>query len=121
VHTVDADSTATPAEFRAGALSLLTSDDRPDAVFCLYERQAVELLAAARETGVDVPGQMLVATIAEMGLAASSHPGLTTLELKQDELGAAAASLLIDGLEGRPVVSVRDVPTSITVRASTRR
>ena len=121
VHTVDADSTATPAEFRAGALSLLTSDDRPDAVFCLYERQAVELLAAAREAGVDVPGQMLVATIAEMGLAASSHPGLTTLELNQDELGAAAASLLIDGLEGRPVASVRDVPTSITVRASTRR
>ncbi|MET0800205.1 MAG: LacI family DNA-binding transcriptional regulator [Actinomycetota bacterium] len=121
VHAVDADSTASAGEFRAGALSLLASDDRPDAVFCLYERQAVELLAAARETGVDVPAEMLVATIAEMGLAASSHPGLTTLELNQDELGVAAASLLIDRLEGRPAASVRDVPTTITIRGSTRR
>lgn len=121
VHTIDADSTATPAEFRAGAASFLASDGRPDAVFCLYERQAVELLAAARESGIDVPGQLLVATIAEWGLAASANPGLTTLELHQDRLGEVAASILIDALEGRPAASVRDVPTSISVRASTIR
>jgi DNA-binding LacI/PurR family transcriptional regulator len=121
VHTVDADSTAAPAEFRAGAEAFLAMGDRPDAVFCLYERQAVELLAAARDRGIDVPGDLLVATIAEMGLAASSHPGLTTLELNQDRLGEAAATLLVDVLEGRPAASVRDVPTAITVRASTMR
>jgi DNA-binding LacI/PurR family transcriptional regulator len=121
VHTVDADSTATPAEFRAGAEAFLASEGRPDGVFCLYERQAVELLAAARDAGVDVPGDLLVATIAEMGLAGSSHPGLTTLELNQDRLGETAAALLIDVLEGRAAASVRDVPTSITVRASTTR
>jgi DNA-binding LacI/PurR family transcriptional regulator len=121
VHTVDADSTATPEEFRAGAAAFLTAEDRPDAVFCLYERQAVELLAAARDAGVDVPGELLVATIAEMGLAGSSSPGLTTLELNQDRLGEAAATVLVDVLEGRPAASVRDVPTSISVRASTSR
>jgi DNA-binding LacI/PurR family transcriptional regulator len=121
VHTVDADSTAEPAVFRDGAAGFLADDDHPDAVFCLYERQAVELLAVARELGVDVPGDLLVATIAEMGLAASSHPGLTTLELNQDRLGEVAAALLIDVLEGRPAASVRDVPTSITVRGSTVR
>jgi DNA-binding LacI/PurR family transcriptional regulator len=121
VHTVDADSTAAPSELRAGAEAFLANDDRPDAVFCLYERQAVELLAAARDRGIDVPGDLLVATIAEMGLAASSHPGLTTLELNQDRLGEAAATLLVDVLEGRPAASVRDVPTAITVRASTMR
>jgi DNA-binding LacI/PurR family transcriptional regulator len=56
-----------------------------------------------------------------MGLAGSSHPGLTTLELNQDRLGETAAALLIDVLEGRAAASVRDVPTSITVRASTTR
>jgi DNA-binding LacI/PurR family transcriptional regulator len=121
VHTVDADSTATPAEFRAGASAFLASPDRPDGVFCLYERQAVELLAAAREVGVEVPGDLLVATIAEMGLSETTDPTITTLELNQDRLGEVAATLLIDELEGRPVASVRDVATSITVRASTTR
>lgn len=121
VHTIDADSTATPSEFRAGANSFLARADRPDGVFCLYERQAVELLAAAREAGVEVPGDLVVATIAEVGLAGSAHPGVTTLELNQDRLGEVAASLLIDVLEGRPATSVRDVPTSITVRRSTTR
>jgi DNA-binding LacI/PurR family transcriptional regulator len=56
-----------------------------------------------------------------MGLAASSHPGITTLELNQDRLGEVAASLLVDALQGRSVRSVRDVPTSISVRGSTIR
>jgi DNA-binding LacI/PurR family transcriptional regulator len=121
VHTLDADPTADAAEFRAGATGFLSRADRPDAVFCLYERQGVELLAAASAAGVRVPQDLLVATIAEMGLAASAHPALTTLELNQDRLGEAAATVLIDVLEGRPAASVRDVPTSIVRRESTAR
>ena len=121
VHRIDADSTATPAEFRAGADAFLDDDEHPDAVFCLYERQAVELVSAAAHAGIDVPGDLLVATIAEMGLAASAHPAITTLELHQSRLGEVATSLLVDVLEGRPATSVRDVPTSISVRGSTTR
>jgi DNA-binding LacI/PurR family transcriptional regulator len=121
VHTVDADSTANPKEFRAGAEGFLAAEDHPDAVFALYERQAVELLDAARDAGVAVPGDLLVATIAEVGLAAAAQPRLTALELNQDRLGEVAATLLIDLLEGRPVTSVRDVPTTLSVRSSTTR
>ena len=121
VHTIDADSTATPAEFRAGADAFLADDGHPDAVFCLYERQAVELVSAATDAGIDVPGELLVGTIAEMGLAASASPGITTLELHQSRLGEVATSLLVDVLEGRPATSVRDVSTSISVRGSTMR
>jgi DNA-binding LacI/PurR family transcriptional regulator len=90
-------------------------------VFCLYERQAVELVSAATHAGIDVPGALLVGTIAEMGLAASAHPAITTLELHQSRLGEVATSLLVDVLEGRPASSVRDVSTSISVRGSTMR
>jgi DNA-binding LacI/PurR family transcriptional regulator len=121
VHTIDADSTATPAEFRAGAEAFLGDREHPDAVFCLYERQAVELVSAATHAGIDVPGALLVGTIAEMGLAASAHPAITTLELHQSRLGEVATSLLVDVLEGRPASSVRDVSTSISVRGSTMR
>jgi DNA-binding LacI/PurR family transcriptional regulator len=121
VHTVDADSTATPAEFGAGAVAFLDDEGHPDAVFCLYERQAVALASAATEAGIDVPGELLVATIAEMGLATSADPPITTLELHQDRLGEIATSLLVDVLEGRSAGSVRDMATSISVRRSTTR
>lgn len=121
VHLSSADSTATPTDYRAAAESFLGRDDRPDGVFCLYERQAVELLAVARRRGVRVPKDLRVVTVSEIGLAASTDPPLTTLDVNQDLLGARAMTLLADALAGRPTSSVLDVPTGLTVRASTRR
>ena len=120
-HVAATDSSAGPQAFRDAARDYLDRADWPDAVFCLYEKLAVELLGVARTRGVEVPGELMVAGISEMGLADTTHPTLTTLEVNQDQLGAIAASLLIDQIEGRTVASVRDVPTHITARASTAR
>jgi len=119
VLTAEGGSGTDHAAFRAAAEGFLRSSERPDAVFCLYERLGVELLGAARELGVGVPGELLVATIAEVGLAEGTDPPLTTLEINQAELGATAADLLMDLVEGLPVSSVRDVPTRLVPRAST--
>ncbi|HYJ61540.1 MAG TPA: LacI family DNA-binding transcriptional regulator [Actinomycetota bacterium] len=121
VHLAAEDSTASPSTIRRVAESFLDRTDQPDAVFCLYERLAVELLAAAREVMVGVPDDLLVATIAEEGRAGGTDPPLTTLEIGQDALGEVAAELLCDVLDGRPAASVLDVPTRLTVRGSTRR
>src|SRR3990170_6831117 len=119
VLTVEGGSGTDYAAFRAAAEGFLRSPERPDAVFCLYERLGVELLGAAREHGVGVPGDLLVAAIAEVGLAERADPPLTTLEINQAQLGATAADLLMDLVEGLPVSSVRDVPTRLVPRAST--
>jgi DNA-binding LacI/PurR family transcriptional regulator len=119
VHLASTDSTATPTDYRAAAEAFLDRADRPDGVFCLYERQAVELLAAARQRRVRVPEDLRVVTISEMGLAASTDPALTTLDVNQDVLGAQAMTLLADALAGRRTASVLDVPTGLTARAST--
>ncbi len=114
-----ADSTAGPAAFRAGAEAFLDAADPPDAVFCLYEGHAAQVLRIAAERGIKVPEQLLVASVSELGAAGTTEPTLTTLELNQAELGATAARLLMDLVEGEPAGSVRDVPTRLVPRGST--
>ena len=118
-HVGDADPTAPPELLRGVADDFLEQTDRLDGVFCLYERLAVELLAVARERRIDVPRDLRVVTISEMGLAASTSPPMTTLNLEQGRLGETAASLLADLLEGGTPASVLDVPTKLTLRGST--
>jgi DNA-binding LacI/PurR family transcriptional regulator len=120
-HVADADPTADPAALREVACAFLERADRPQAVFCLYERLAIELLAVARETGTSVPEDLLVATIDEIGMAPVADPPLTTLGISQDALGARAAELLIDLLEGEEAAPTLDVPTHLIVRRSTER
>ena len=100
------------------AASFLDAPDRPAAVFCLYERLAIELLAEAHGRGLRVPDDLRIATISELGLAAATDPPLTTLDIEHEHLGEIAATLLCDLLDGLEVASVLDVPTELSVRAS---
>jgi DNA-binding LacI/PurR family transcriptional regulator len=121
LHAAPVHSTAGPHAFHEAAQGFLDRPNRPDGVFCLYERLAVEVLRAARERGVRVPDDLLVASINEMGLAETTQPSLTELEINQDVLGAAAAGLLVDHLEGGDAVSMRDIATRLIVRSSSSR
>jgi DNA-binding LacI/PurR family transcriptional regulator len=121
VLSAQADPTAGAEAFRRGARTLFDLPDHPDAVFCLYEGLGAEVLHLAAELGVSVPGDLMVAAIAEMGLAERTVPPLTTLELDQAALGATAAELLMDLVEGEPASSVRDLPTRLVPRDSTAR
>jgi DNA-binding LacI/PurR family transcriptional regulator len=121
VVAASADSTAGSAAFREGARAFLDLPGRPDAVFCLYEGLAAEVLRLAADRGVRVPHDLMVASIAELGGSESTVPPLTTLELNQAELGATAAELLVDLVEGDPAGSILDMPTRLVVRGSTER
>ena len=53
-------------------------------------------------------------------MVASLEPPLTTVAIPQAEIGARAATLLLDGLEGREVASGPVLlPTELIVRGST--
>ena len=104
-----------------GAEAFLDRPDRPDAAFCLYERLAAEVVVAAAQRGIRVPEDLLVVTIAEVGLAASADPPITTLEISQQTLGERAVDLLVEAVAGGAPRSVLDVPTRIVRRASTAR
>jgi DNA-binding LacI/PurR family transcriptional regulator len=119
-HVASIDASAGEAAIRGVAETFLSSDDA-DAVFCIYERLGLDVLAAARARGIRVPEDLLVATISEVGAAAGADPPLTTLDVQQSRLGEIAAGLLCDALDGVAVASVLDVPTTLQVRRSTTR
>lgn len=120
LHIASGDSTAGHHVFRNAAHDFLLRGDRAEGVFCLYERLAVELLRAAHDHNIRVPQDLKVVSINEMGLAETTEPHLTELEINQGLLGATAAALLADLLGGCKVSSERNVPTRLIERASTR-
>lgn len=95
---------------RQGATAIVTATDV----------QAYGVLAALSEAGVDVPGEVSVASFDNNPIAAVTHPPLTSVDLPARELGREAAQLVVDQIQkgARPGRSVI-LPTSLVVRRST--
>ena len=87
------------------------------AIFVCNGVMAVGVLNAFEEAGVKCPRDMSLATFDDLTLDHSSHPHLTAVIQPSYEMGARAATILMDRIEGRltgePVV-VRVVPTLVT-------
>jgi DNA-binding LacI/PurR family transcriptional regulator len=77
---------------------LLSCDDPPTAVFAMSDEMAFGALAAARQHGLDVPGDMSIVGVDDHEMAAIVD--LTTVHQDVADHGARAARLLIDRLEG---------------------
>jgi DNA-binding LacI/PurR family transcriptional regulator len=114
-----ADGVTETAGFEAGG-ALLDDPDPPDAIYASIDRLAIGVLMAAETRGVAVPGDLLVAACTDSIAARTAHPPLTTLGLNPEQIGTAAAEMLIDLVEG---VDVKPrhlmVPTQLVRRAST--
>ncbi len=103
---------------------VLGADDRPTGVLCFSDVLALGVLRAARDLGLDVPGDLSVVGFDDSPVARRSDPTLTTV--RQDvagkgRLAAAALRRAIDqarsGSKARPKHEL--LPTELVVRAST--
>jgi DNA-binding LacI/PurR family transcriptional regulator len=94
--------------------------ERPTAVVCDDDLVAAGLLLAARELGLDVPGDLSVVGFDDLDLARLVHPPLTTVRADAELLGATAFELLAERLAhpGRRTKRVVQ-PVELVVRAST--
>ena len=79
---------------------LLALADPPRAVFCANDLMAFGVLDAAREAGLDIPGDLAVAGFDDIEAAAMSHPPLTTVSNPSYETGLLAGTLLKERLLG---------------------
>jgi LacI family transcriptional regulator len=81
---------------------------------------AVGCYAAFDKRGIACPRDVSLVGINDMPLAEWLRPSLTTVAIPQEELGAAAARLIVT-LIGDPATEVPDVslPTTLVVRGST--
>jgi LacI family transcriptional regulator len=96
---------------------LLDLSEPPDAIFAASDLQAIGVLKAARQRGMQVPGDLGVIGFDDLDIA--DFMELTTIDQELDESGRLAAELLMSRIadRSRPVQHIR-LPLSICERNS---
>jgi LacI family transcriptional regulator/LacI family repressor for deo operon, udp, cdd, tsx, nupC, and nupG len=103
-------------EARAIATDLLTGEDPPTAIFAPSDLQALGVLEAADDLGLDVPGDLSVVGFDDIEVA--RYAGLTTVAQPLEESGKRGAEMLIGALVGRPIRTER-LELRLVVRRTT--
>lgn len=81
----------------AAAEKLLKGSNRPDAVFAASDIEAVGVIKAARNCGLDIPGDVAVIGFDDIDLA--DYMGITTINQSLDESGITAVELLLEKMK----------------------
>lgn len=99
---------------------LLNSPEPPNAIFVINDLTAIRVMQALIARGVDIPGRIALAGIDDLAVDEFTAVTLTSIHQPFEEMGAAAARLLIDRIEGRAKGEplVRLLPTHLVVRGS---
>ncbi len=103
------------------AVTPLTLDDTatpPTAVLCGNDVLAVGALRAARERGLDVPGDVSITGFDDIELARIVLPALTTVHVPHREMGRRAACELVDMVERKSIGASTELQTSVQIRDS---
>jgi DNA-binding LacI/PurR family transcriptional regulator len=112
---------ATVMDLGDRAIQLLRRPHRPQALFT-PERVAVALLLAARQLGVGVPDDLLLAATRDVGVGETTVPSLTTIDFAPEQQGAKAVQLLLELVRGEtPSPPQRVIPVELQVRESSVR
>jgi LacI family transcriptional regulator len=102
------------------AMRLLTGADRPTAIFAGSDMQAIGVYRAARQLGLDIPGELSVIGYDNLPVAAWIGPGLTTVNQPLRDMAGTATRMLLDLARGvDPPASRIDFVTELVVREST--
>jgi LacI family repressor for deo operon, udp, cdd, tsx, nupC, and nupG len=105
----------------AAAAAYLAMPQLPDAVFACSDTMAMGLIRGFIAAGVAVPADISVAGFDDIEFAAAYTPALSTVRQSRGEIGARAAAMLVDLIEGRqPNASEVRLPAEIVMRESTR-
>jgi LacI family repressor for deo operon, udp, cdd, tsx, nupC, and nupG len=102
----------------AAGQDVVARSKRPTAVFCTSDEMAIGLMRTLLSAGLRVPEDISVAGFDDIEFAAVTEPPLTTIHQPRRELGQAAASVLIDLLQGRPTPERIRLETELVIRDS---
>lgn len=102
------------------AQSLLSLAEPPTAIIASSDAEALGVLRAARELGVDVPGDLSVVGFDDIPEARYVDPGLTTVRQPMGKMGQTAARMLLDAIQDdQPTEASVEIPTELMVRGTT--
>lgn len=118
VTSVMVPAPSTPADAGA-ALAQLLAAGMPRAVFCSNDMIAAGALFECQRRRIDVPGQMAIMGFADLPIAASTEPRLTSMQVRATEMGHRAGLMLLQHLQGEPARErVVDLGFAVVERAS---
>ncbi len=104
---------------------IIDSGSVPSAVFAANDPMAIGALYACRDAGLQVPGQISVVGAGNIEGAHHPNPFLTTIDWPRQELGRAAATLLLEATSRAEVSKeppeIRVFPPRLLIRQSTAR
>ena len=106
---------------REAAAVLLGTQPRPTAILAMSDELAIGTLEAARDAGIDVPGELSVVGFDDVPAAAHTTPPLTTVRQPLRRKGELAAERLLALQAGRRPPLAPRLPTELVVRGSTAR
>lgn len=94
--------------------------ERPTAVFCTHDLEALMLIQHLIDHGLRVPEDIAVAGFDDLPAAALNVPPLTTVRQPITRLGERAAEMLLAQISGEAEAGLKDLlPTELVVRRST--
>jgi LacI family transcriptional regulator len=104
----------------AAAQRLLQVPDPPSAIFCANDLMALGAMDAARELGMEVPGELAIVGYDDIEAAAMVSPPLTTVSNPAYETGLLGGILLRERITGTYRGQIRTVtlPCRLVERAS---
>lgn len=109
---------STPAEAGA-ALATLAGHGLPRALFCSNDMLAAGAMFEAARRGITVPGQLAVMGFADLPIAVSIEPALTTVQVRATEMGHRAGEMLLQHLlRGSVSPRVENLGFAVVQRAS---
>ncbi|MEM1064827.1 MAG: LacI family DNA-binding transcriptional regulator [Pseudomonadota bacterium] len=109
-----------PELAQAAARRMFAGPDRPDAVFVSNDYMAFVVMDVLRsELGLDVPGDVAVASFDDVPTSSWPSYDLTSVRQDASAMVAAATDLIVAKIEGRTAVAPKPLPVELVVRGST--
>jgi LacI family transcriptional regulator len=107
------------------ARKLLSLPDRPTAIFAANDVSAIGVYQAARELGLQIPGDLSVIGFDNLRDAAQLNPPLTTIDQSLEKMGIIATEMLVELVKGKslPINPAEEgnlykIPTQLVIRDS---
>ena len=113
VHTV---TTTQPEELDLVVARIVA--DPPDVLLGANDRITLALLRGLKEAGINVPGDLRLASLVDAPELERSKPPVTSMVQHPAESGRTAVSLLVDFVEGKPTASSTLIPMELAIRST---
>ena len=104
---------------RTAPTDLVTAPTPPSAIFCSNDMLAAGALFECARRGILVPRDLAIMGFADLPIAGSIEPRLTSMQVRSVEMGQRAGQMLLHHLQGEaPGERIVDLGFAVVERAS---